>query len=167
MNTKLLAAALVLLGAGVVHAEDPHANCPMMSAKAKHDDVDRRHDQATGVPHAHATHHFLITPAGGTIRLETAAAGDDAGRDRIREHLQVITKAFAAGDFAIPMFVHDEVPPGVEAMKRKKAAIAYAFSPTDKGGEVRITTKDADALTAVHAFLRFQIEDHGTGDPTE
>ena len=52
-------------------------------------------------------------------------------------------------------------------MKAKKAAIQYAFAATDRGGEVRITTKDAAALAAVHEFLRFQIEDHGTGDPKE
>jgi len=30
---------------------------------------------------------------------------------------------------------------------------------------VRITTKDARALEAVHAFLRYQIKEHRTGDP--
>jgi hypothetical protein len=29
---------------------------------------------------------------------------------------------------------------------------------------VRISTRDAEALAAVDAFLRFQIEDHRTGD---
>ncbi|PYR73529.1 MAG: hypothetical protein DMF86_20265 [Acidobacteria bacterium] len=32
-------------------------------------------------------------------------------------------------------------------------------------GRVRITTKDARALEAVHAFLRYQIKEHRTGDP--
>ena len=32
---------------------------------------------------------------------------------------------------------------------------------------VRITTKDSAALAAIHEFLRFQIEDHRTGDRTE
>lgn len=168
MNMKMLpAAALVLLGAATAHAQGDHADCPMMSTKAKHDDVDRRHDAVTGVHHEHAVHHFLLTPSGGTIRLEAMDAADTAARDRIREHLKVIAKAFAAGDFAIPMLVHDEVPPGVETMKKKQAVIAYGFAPTDRGGEVRIATKDAGALIAVHAFIRFQIEDHGTGDPTE
>lgn len=52
-------------------------------------------------------------------------------------------------------------------MKERKGAIRYAYSPTDRGGQVRISTADARAREAVHAFLRFQIEDHGTGDPTE
>jgi hypothetical protein len=32
---------------------------------------------------------------------------------------------------------------------------------------VLITTKNAEALKALHEFLRFQISDHGTGDLTE
>jgi hypothetical protein len=168
MNMKMLLAAAVLAAAAAGAHADDHADCPMHAAHtARRDAVDHRHDDATGVHHEHAEHHFLINPDGGTIRLEARDAADTKSRDRIREHLQAITKAFAAENFAIPTRIHDEVPPGVEAMKKMKAAITYTFAPTDKGGEVRITTKDADALAAIHAFMRFQVEDHGTGDPTE
>ena len=165
---KMLLAALVLVAGSAGATADDHADCPMHAAHAaRRAAVDHRHDEATGVRHEHAEHHFLINPDGGTIRLEARDAGDQGARNRIREHLQVVTSAFAAGDFAIPMRIHDEVPPGVDTMKKMKAAIRYTFQPTDKGGEVRITTKDATALAAVHLFMRFQIEDHGTGDPTE
>jgi len=30
---------------------------------------------------------------------------------------------------------------------------------------VRITTRDGEALAAVHEFLRYQIREHHTGDP--
>ena len=163
---NLLGAVVVLLGTTVVQAQD-HADCPMAHSKSKGAGVDRRHDEVTGLNHEHAGHHFLLAPSGGTIRLEVAEAGQEEARDRIREHLRVIARSFAAGDFALPMLIHDQVPPGVEVMKKVKAAIRYDFAPTDKGGEVRISTKDPAALAAVHAFLRFQIEDHGTGDPTE
>jgi hypothetical protein len=59
------------------------------------------------------------------------------------------------------------MPPGVPTMKRKKALIGWKFEETEAGGRVRITSKDAEALAALHDFLRFQIEDHQTGDPTE
>ena len=65
------------------------------------------------------------------------------------------------------MLIHDRVPPGVPTLKRKKASIDWKFEEIPGGGRVRITTKDAAALAAIHEFLRFQIEDHGTGDSTE
>jgi hypothetical protein len=129
--------------------------------------VDHRHDEVTGVRHDASAHQFRLAPDGGSIRLEVTDAADIAGRDRIREHLQGIAKAFAEGDFSLPMKIHDQVPPGVEAMKARRTAIRYAYAPTGKGGMVTLSTKDADAVAAIHEFLRFQIGDHGTGDPTE
>ena len=163
---NLLAVVAVLLAGTAVRAQD-HADCPMAHSKSKGAGVDPRHDEVTGVHHEHAVHHFFFAPSGGTIRLEATDAGQEDARDRIREHLRVIARSFATGDFALPMLIHDQVPPGVEVMKKMKAAIHYDFAPTDKGGEVRISTQDPAARAAVHAFLRFQIEDHGTGDPTE
>jgi hypothetical protein len=52
-------------------------------------------------------------------------------------------------------------------MNRLKSKITYAAENTARGAQLKITTHDADALVAVHCFLRFQIEDHRTGDPLE
>jgi hypothetical protein len=163
---KAAAACLIVSGAVVVSAQD-HANCPMAASHARRDQVDERHDHATGVAHEASVHHFLLAKDGGSIRLEATDPADVEGRDRIREHLQAITRAFASGDCAMPMAIHDQVPPGVEVMKKRKGAIRYSYEPSEKGGVVRISTRDPRALEAVHAFLRFQIHDHGTDDPTE
>jgi hypothetical protein len=71
---------------------------------------------------------------------------------------------FSNGEFSIPMFVHDQVPPGVPVMKEKRTEISYSFEVLPAGGKVRIKTANRDALRAVHDFLRFQIADHHTGD---
>ena len=89
---------------------------------------------------------------------------DIASRDQIRMHLGHIAKMFAAGDFKAPMLVHDQVPPGVPVLEKLKAEVQYRFQEIDRGGTVRITTTNSDALKALHEFLRFQIADHRTGD---
>lgn len=61
------------------------------------------------------------------------------------------------------MFVHERVPPGVPVMK-DPAEISYNFDELSAGGRVRITTTNPAALKTIHEFLRFQIEDHHTGD---
>lgn len=71
---------------------------------------------------------------------------------------------FAAGDFDTPMLVHARTVPGTPVMSRLKSEITYAFEETERGGHIRITAKNAEALAAVREFLRFQIEDHQTGD---
>jgi hypothetical protein len=55
------------------------------------------------------------------------------------------------------MFVHSQVPPGTTEMKEKRAEIDYSFEELPDGGRVRISTKNHDALNAVHDFLNFQI----------
>jgi hypothetical protein len=52
-------------------------------------------------------------------------------------------------------------------MKDKRAEIFYLFEELPTGGRVRIKTANADALKAIHDFLRFQIEDHHPGDTTD
>lgn len=154
---------------GLVAAAGPpdHASCPMAAAHARREQVDHRHDEATGVAHQKSVHQFLLAKDGGSIQLEARDASEVDAIARIREHLQVVTRSFTAGDFSLPMLIHDEVPPGAEVMKNRKGAIRYSYAPTGKGGVVRISTRDAKALAAVHEFLRYQIRDHGTGDPGE
>ena len=129
--------------------------------------VEKRGDHAMGFSHETTAHHFLLFTDGGVIKVETKVDHDDATRDQIRMHLAHIAEMFSANDFDIPMFIHDRVPPGVPVMKSKHDALIYKFEPTNHGGQVRITTKDPDVLRAVHDFLKFQIEDHRTGDPTD
>jgi hypothetical protein len=82
-------------------------------------------------------------------------------------HLGHIAQVFQNGDFDIPMFVHDTVPPGMTEMKTLRKTIDYSFEETPNGGRIVISSKNKEALTAIHRFLRFQIEEHKTGDPTE
>ncbi|HKG22713.1 MAG TPA: hypothetical protein VKC34_12510, partial [Blastocatellia bacterium] len=90
-----------------------------------------------------------------------------ASTDQIRRHLELISGMFAAGDFSTPFAVHARTPDGVSDMERLKAAITYTYEETARGGRVRISSIDAKALAAIHEFLRFQIEDHRTGDSRE
>jgi hypothetical protein len=150
------------IGVGSLASAQEH-ECPM---HAQHQSaVDQRHQAVTGVPSDATQHHFVVTKDGGTIHLE-AKAGDGEARSKVRRHLQRIARAFAAGDFAMPTSIHDQLPPGVEVMKERRASIRYRYDDTPNGGLVSITTGDPKALDAVHEFLRFQVLDHGTGDPT-
>jgi hypothetical protein len=128
--------------------------------------VEEHGDQAMGFPHDKTTHHFRLYPDGGAIEVTANDSEDSANTSAIRSHLAHIVTMFSNGNFSIPMFVHDQVPPGVLVMKEKRAGISYSFEELPRGGKVRIKTMDPDALKAVHDFLRFQIEDHHTGDVT-
>ena len=137
------------------------------SADGHREGVDSRHDAATGVPHTSSVHHFLLHPDGGRIVLEATDAADTASRDRIRQHLEHVAHEFGAGRFDLPMLIHDRTPPGVDALRRLTAEVRYTYTPTPAGGQVDIVSANTEARDAIHTFLRFQIEDHGTGDPVD
>jgi hypothetical protein len=133
------------------------------SAADHQDCVNSRGDHAMGFSHEKTAHHFRLYPDGGAIEVEASDPKDTGSRDQIRSHLKHIAKMFSAANFEVPMFIHDQVPPGVPVMKQLATQIKYEFQTTPRGGLVRITTD----TTAVHDFLRFQIKDHQTGDTVE
>lgn len=129
-----------------------------------HAAVDQRGDDVMGFSHAKTTHHFRLYPDGGAIEVQANDPQDTASRDQIRAHLSHISQMFAAGNFHAPMLIHGRMPPGVSTLQRLKEAVSYQFEETDRGGRVRMTSRNREALRAVHDFLRFQITDHQTGD---
>ena len=170
MHTLILFASVLV--ASCSQGQNPVMGCRMqdqyhISGDQHAAGVDTRGDHAMGFSHETTAHHFILLPDGGIISVETRAEKDTTTRDQVRMHLQHVAGLFASGDFDIPMFIHDRVPPGVPVMKAKKGAIAYSYQETERGGQVRIRTSDAECLNAVHEFLAFQIQDHHTGDPVK
>ena len=136
--------------------------CPMHDAPAQ---MNERGEKGIGFSQNATTHHFLLKKDGGVIQVDANDQKDETNRDNIRMHLGHIARAFQSGNFDIPMFVHDTIPPGVPEMKRLQKQIRYTFEETPAGGRVIISTTNDEALAAIHRFLRFQIEEHKTGDP--
>jgi hypothetical protein len=139
----------------------------MASSSDHHAALQRRGNEGMGFGQDKTTHHFRLYPDGGAIEVTAEDSSDIESVQAIRSHLTHIAESFSKGDFSISTFVHDQVPPGVPIMQQKRAKITYTYQETSVGGRVRIQTPDAEALTAVHDFLRFQIEEHRTGDSIE
>lgn len=143
--------------------QDSGANCPMHDDHSK---MNARGELGMGFSQTATTHHFLLKSDGGVIQVEANDPKDTASRDEIRAHLKHIAHAFSEGDFNIPMFVHDTTPPGVPDMKRLSKKITYTLQETPSGARVVIATSAPAALSAIHKFLLFQIDEHHTKDPT-
>jgi len=122
---------------------------------------------AAGMPfdQQQTSHHFRLTQTGGVISVTVNDATDTANLRMIRSHLQAIAADFARGTFDAPFATHGELPSGAAEMRTRRREIVYRYAETGGGGEVRITASTPAALDAVHAFLRYQIRAHATGDP--
>jgi hypothetical protein len=157
MTRFAVAAVLTVAALGLVAAQqpDPHAQ------------MNQRGAQAMGFDQDKTTHHFYLYTDGGAIDVTVKDAADKTNLDAIRAHLPHIAMMFGQGNFDTPMLVHDTKVPGTAEMTTLKDRLAYKYVETPKGGRVEITTTDAGALAAAHAFLKFQISDHKTGDSLE
>jgi hypothetical protein len=165
---RLGATTLALLGAAACASPAPRADSVAARDTMRTDSAfaavqargaDRR---AMGVDQYTSPHRFDALPDGGRIELQRAS-DDSAGVAQIRRHMREIASAFTAGDFRTPAFVHAQQVPGTDVMAAKKGAITYEARDLPLGAEVRITTRDPEALRAVHAFIAFQRGDHRSG----
>ena len=164
MKKNLLRLLFLLAAAVSAASQDADHSAPPPQCHEHSMDMQGRGDEGMGFSQTKTTHHFIVTKDGGVISVEAKDANDTASRDQIRMHLAHIATMFAEGNFDIPMFVHDQVPPGVPVMQSRKNQIRYRYEETRLGGQVVITSSDAEALTALHDFLNFQIREHKTGD---
>jgi len=153
----LLSAQHPQMPAGMSHEEH-------VKQMEKEDALKQRGADAMGFDQDATTHHFTLTPTGGSIEVTVKNSADDKNLTALRRHLRTIGEEFTRGQFDKPFQTHGEVPPGVAAMQAHIAAIAFRYQDLSDGAAVRIETLDPGLVQAVHAFLRYQITEHHTGD---
>ena len=113
-----------------------------------------------GVDQYTSAHVFEDLPDGGRVVLDRDDASDTAAIKAIRAHMRDIQTAFQAGDFSKPFAVHDQVVPGTDVMRARRAAITYEVHDRPRGGEVVIKSADSSAVRGIHEFLAFQRTAH-------
>ena len=122
--------------------------------------LQQRGETAMGVNQYTSQHVFEPLPNGGRIVLQREKT-DSIGEGVIRQHMRDVAKAFAAGDFSLPGFVHaTQAVPGTQAMRTLRNEISYIAQDLPRGGEVIIASNNPKAVAAIHDFLAFQRLDH-------
>lgn len=173
-----MATLAAMLIPAITHADDAggywvkHAGASTLSLlipgpaqQNRTEGVNKRGDMAMGFDHSKTTHRFRLFKDGGAIGVDANDPHDTDSRDAIRQHLRMIARMFAAGNFDLPMFIHATTPPGLKTMKRLRRTISYRYEDTPQGAQVHLATNNPKARAGIHKFLRFQIRDHRTGDP--
>jgi hypothetical protein len=159
----ILAGLSTVAATAGAQARDPdHRHADRSRSDSAFKGVQSRGAQVMGVDQYTSSHRFEALPDGGRIELQRDV-DDSAGVRTIRDHLQTVARQFASGDFSASATVHARTVPGTDVMRAKRASIRYEVHPLPRGGELRITTRDAEAVRAVHEFLAFQRADHRTG----
>ena len=160
---RVLALALLALAWPATPARAQEKDRPA-KPQSQQAELNKRGAEAMGFEQQKITHHFRLLRAGGLIEVQANDEKDADSIARIRKHLAEQAKRFGQGDFSAPEHTHAEVPPGVPTMVKLAAKIQYEYLPTPRGGKLRISSADPEAVAAVHEFLKYQTEQHHTGD---
>jgi len=155
---------LAMATLAIAYAQQPRKDSNRNTSDMADEQMNKRGDHIMGFDHTKTTHHFLLQEEGGSIEVTANSSDDAESSAQIRMHLKHIAVMFAEGNFNAPMLIHDQTPPAVPVMQKLKDEIKYDFKEIERGAAVRISTKNATALKAIHDFLRFQIKEHKTGD---
>jgi len=146
-------------------ALSPAAALPQGNQHSGQHSLDQRSHAVMGFDQHKTTHRFALYEDGGAIEVLVNDPADTANLEAIRSHLPHIAELFGGGNFDAPMEVHAQRVPGTAEMAKLKDQLTFTYVATPRGGRVDIVTANREALAAVHAFLKFQIADHKTGDP--
>ncbi|HEY0144230.1 MAG TPA: hypothetical protein VGF48_25315 [Thermoanaerobaculia bacterium] len=150
------------------HMKERAAAAPQQKQQHAHgahaEAVDARGAEAMGFSQQKTKHTFRLHADGGAIEVRAIDGSDRESIASVRTHLAEIARLFPNGDFAKPEYIHGKIPDGVPVMLELLGEIDWKYEEVERGARVRIRTRNARAREAIHAFLRFQIDDHRTGD---
>lgn len=145
---------------------EQHAVCREWLARQRGDTgfaaMQQRGQRVMGVDQYTSVHRFDELPDGGRIELQRDR-DDPAGVAQIRRHFTEIASGFADGNFSAPGMVHAQEVPGSAVMAAKRGLITYSLEILPRGAALRIASPDSEAVVAIHQFVEFQRQEHGTG----
>jgi hypothetical protein len=107
-----------------------------------------------------AMHRFVPTPTGG---VQSVLVHDNDAKQvaLVRSHLRKEAAAFSRGDFADPAAIHGGGMPGLQAMHAGANRIKVRYADVPQGATITYSTADAGLVSAIHAWFKAQVSDHG------
>ena len=117
----------------------------LLGIQHPHKTMNDRGAVVMGFDQEKTVHHFYLFENGGAIEVGVRDLSNEKDRDAIGSHLPHITTMFQAGEFEVPMLVHDSKNvPGVGVLMKRKGSISYAYEKTARGGQHHLNASGAN-----------------------
>jgi hypothetical protein len=114
-----------------------------------------------------ATQHFYLLKNGGAVEVSAKDPEDKTTISAIQKHLELQAKNYEKGNIDAPTTEKGKLPESVNTMKKLRKEITFEVMQLDAGAALRMFSVNTQARQAIQDFLKLQIEEHHTGDPTE
>jgi hypothetical protein len=102
---------------------------------------------------------------GGVIEFSAKDPADSASIAAVQKYLETQKDLFEKGKTEADADVHGKVPDGIPGLKKLRNEITFFAMKTESGAVLRMFTVNEQARQAIQDFVKFQINEHKTGDP--
>lgn len=136
------------------------------SATSQDQASNERLQKILGFDLSKTTMHFWLLKSGGAIEIVAKDANDSATVNAIRKYLDREAKEWGKGNFDSVYALHGKDVDGVAGMKKLRDDITFDPKSIDGGGALRLFTFNDTARQAIQAYIRSEINEYHTGDPT-
>lgn len=159
LELTVFVVALVVTAGAIAQTEMASVQTPRAEALS-------RNSQLLGFDLTKTNQHFYLYKNGGAIDISAKNVDDVGSIAAVRRYLEKQEKLFAKGDVELQKQVYTQLPQSLLTMRKLKDEISFSYTATDEGGALRMFTINKDARQAIHDYLKSQIVDNQTGDPT-
>lgn len=128
-------------------------------------DLNTRFSKALGTDTNKVVQHYYLVKNGGVIEFTAKDPNDNATISAVQKYLDAQKDLFEKGKTDADADVHGKVPDGLPVLKRLRNEITFFAVKSDSGAALRMFSINDQARQAIQDFMKFQINEHKTGDP--
>ena len=128
-------------------------------------DLDARFSKALGTDADKIVQHYYLMKNGGVIEFTVKDPTDNASIAVIQKYLEAQRDLFEKGKTDADADVHGKVPDGLPRLKKLRNEITFFAVKSEHGAVLRMFTVNEQAREAIQEFMKFEINEHKTGDP--
>ena len=131
------------------------------ASKARQEEVAKRGAQVMPFSLERTVHIFTKTKSGGVQQVIAKNPSDTGQIALIREHLGMISKQFAQGDFSAPASIHGSNMPGLaELEKARPGQLRIEYKELPDGAQITYSSARPELIDAIHRWFDAQLADH-------
>ena len=150
--------AMILMAAAAVAQEPPRPFVdPALLSRAS---------KVSGFDSERVNLHFYILKNGGAVEVTAKDPNDEATIKAIQAYLKKESDLWTKGNFETVTVVYGRPPEGTMQLKKLRDDVTFHAVQEENGAVIRMFTVNPTAKAAIHDYLRFQIDQLKTGDPT-
>jgi hypothetical protein len=128
-------------------------------------DINARFSKSLGTDANRIFQHYYLVKNGGVIEFTAKDPADNASVAAVQKYLATQKDLFEKGKNEGDADVHGKIADGVPVLKKLRNEITFFTVKNEDGAVLRMFSTNDQARQAIQDFIKFQINEHKTGDP--